>query len=308
MGGLCIAAALPRLARAAAGDFFTRHRLPLGVQIYSVADLARLDMGTTLKKLAQAGYQTTELAGYLGQSPLNIRRLHDEAGLKCVSAHVKVEVGTAEEPGLEGDLSRLAEQMHQIGVSHVIAPGFPIPADVRLTPEPGEGYAFYARVSKQITPDHWKARAAKLNAWATTLKSHGLKVGYHNHSFEFSRNGTPSGMDVLLMHTDRSLVTFELDIGWAFAAGVDPASLLRANPGRFHLAHLKDMQAKAAEGEAAIPRTTEVGSGLINWKAVLDSAYDSGTRGFFVEQEPPFDKSPLESMALSAKFLKSEAL
>ena len=299
--------ALPRLVRAQARHFFERHHLPLGAQIYSVADLARQDMAGTLRKLAAAGYQETELAGYLGHTPSEIRRLHDEAGLRCTSAHIKVESGSAEEPGFGGDLDVLAQQMHVMGISYVIVPSFPLPPDVKLTQEPNEGYAFYARVSRSITLDHWKARAEKLNKFGEALRAKGLKAGYHNHGSDFTPIGSQSGIEILLSETEPKLVTFELDVGWAFAADQNPVQVLRDHPGRFHLIHLKDMQEKYVAGPA-VPRSTEIGSGLIDWHSVLEAAYSSGARKFFVEQEPPFTKPPLEAMALSAKYLRQVEL
>ena len=303
LGAGVLSALVPNLVFSQSKKFFARHDLPLGVQLYSVGDLARQDFAGTLKQLAAAGYRTTELAGYFGRTPTEIRRLHDEAGLKCTGAHVKIETGSADEPGLDGDLEKLAEQMHVIGASYVIVPGFPIPPDVKLTPEPNEGYAFYARVSRAITPEHWQARAALLNKYARFLRRKNLRLGYHNHSFEFTRMGERTGFQLLLEQTDPALVTFELDVGWAFAAGEDPAELLRTHPGRFQLIHLKDMQAKYVAGQSAVPRTTEIGSGLLDWGAILAAAYQGGARHFFVEQEPPFDAPPLQSMAASARFL-----
>jgi sugar phosphate isomerase/epimerase len=303
LGAGVLGALAPDLVFSQSRKFFARHHLPLGVQLYSVGDLARQDFGGTLQQLAAAGYRTTELAGYFGRTPAEIRRLHDAAGLTCTGAHVKIESGSADEPGLEGDLEKLAEQMHVIGASYVIVPGFPIPSDVKLTPEPNEGYAFYARVSRAITPAHWHARAALLNKYAGFFRSKNLKLGYHNHSFEFTRMGERTGFQLLLEQTDPALVTFELDVGWAFAAGEDPAELLRAHPGRFQLIHLKDMRATYVAGQAAVPRTTEIGSGLLDWRAILAAAYQGGARHFFVEQEPPFDAPPMQSMAASAHYL-----
>ena len=51
----------------------------------------------------------------------------------------------------------------------------------------------------------------------------------------------------------------------------------------------------------------EVGNGMLPWVKILDVAYANGVRKFFVEQEPPFRNDPLESIAISAKYLSTIA-
>jgi sugar phosphate isomerase/epimerase len=42
---------------------------------------------------------------------------------------------------------------------------------------------------------------------------------------------------------------------------------------------------------------------MIPWPKLLPAAYEAGVRGFYVEQEPPFAHSRLESAKISFDYL-----
>lgn len=109
--------------------------------------------------------------------------------------------------------------------------------------------------------------------------------------------GDTFGLQFLLDDTDRALVSFELEIGWATAAGVDVAALLGANAGRFSLAHVKDVAASTVPNFAFRQDPAPVGQGVIDFASLLPKAYEAGVRAFFVEQEAPFAGDRLEAMA-----------
>ncbi|CAN7290492.1 sugar phosphate isomerase/epimerase [Phenylobacterium sp. LjRoot225] len=274
-----------------------------GVQLHSIRAEAQADLAGALRALAGFGYRRTEITGYLGRTPQQIRAMHDAAGLSCVSAHVRLEPGTREEPGLRGDLSRLAEHMHVLGARHVVVPAFPVPDDVAVRREEGEALGdFFARVSSALTEDHWRRRADELNTVGGRLAAYGLRIGFHNHAFEFDLIERRSGVDLLLAETDPDCVVFQLDAGWASYAGFDPATLLRVHPKRFRLLHLKDIKPLTDNPE---PRSTEVGCGTLDWRDILAAADEAGVEEAFVEQEPPFERPPLEAMAISAANLRA---
>jgi sugar phosphate isomerase/epimerase len=281
------AAASPLAAQAAAQPFFTRHKLPVGIQMYSLGDLPRTDLAGTLKQLSTIGYKTVELAGYLGKTPAQLRTAFDAAGIACPSAHVGLRAGTAEEPNLLGDLGKLAADLHVIGATDVVCPSFPTPED--LASKLPAGAAGMGPAAAMMTEDHWKRLAAQLNGVAAKLKAGGFRFGYHNHNAEFAPVGGRTGWDVLIAETDPKLVFFELDIGWAASAGFDPAKVFAKNPRRYRSAHLKDIKASTQPNFNNRMDPTEVGSGKLNWAQILPAAYKAGVRNFFVEQEPPFE-------------------
>lgn len=289
-------------------------RNSLGVQLYTLGDLSGDNLATALNGIAALGYATTETAGYFRHTATELRAAHDAAGLRCVSAHVGIKKGDAVEPGLDGDIGRVAQDMHILGARMVIVPGFPPPPGLNLKQEPGEAFGdYYVRASRAVTADHWKARAALLNTLTERLGREGLAVGYHNHFGEFfdladvKGGGGRRGIDILLSETSPKTV-FELDVGWAVAAGADPIALLRAYPTRFKALHVKDMVAATGPGTVLGHRTVAVGGGTTDWKAVLATATRIGATQWFVELEPPFEKPRLELLKTSIDYLAGQGL
>ena len=76
--------------------------------------------------------------------------------------------------------------------------------------------------------------------------------------------------------TDPALVTMQLDLGWAYIAGVDPVALFEAHPGRFELWHIKDVFGLKTVNPALGPNArvssmaiVPVGTGQIDFKPVF---------------------------------------
>jgi sugar phosphate isomerase/epimerase len=287
-------------AAAARGPFFKRTGLPLGLQLYTLGPDLGADLDGQLKQVAAAGYRTVELAGYAGKTPDEFKAALDRADLAATSSHVGA-TSSAAQGGLD-DLRRVAAEAKVMGVRHIVLPSSPAPDHVK--PNPGENrLAFLQRMATELTADDWKATAALLNAKAKPLHAAGLTLGYHNHNMEFAPVSGTTGLEILLRETDPSLVAFEMDVGWVTAAGADPLALLKAHPGRFHQMHVKDVKASTKPNFVFQQDPIEVGSGIIDWKAILPAAQAAGVDGFFVEQEPPFTHPRIEAARMCADYL-----
>jgi sugar phosphate isomerase/epimerase len=292
-GAAAFGAAYGGVASAAEKGFFQSRNLPVGIQLYTLGpDLAK-ELDAQLATIAKIGFKSVELAGYLGRTPAELRAAFDRAGLVCPSAHIAPK--SASGPSFSGDLTKLADELHVIGVKSAIMPILYIPdrmngADLR-------------QAGAQMTIDDWKWNADFLNEKAAVLKKAGIATGYHNHNFEFAPLGNINGMHILLDGTDPDLVTFEMDVGWVTAAGHHPLNMLKKHPGRFTQMHVKDIKASTEPNFELRQDPTEVGSGKIDWKTLLPAAYAAGVRGFYYEQEAPFAHTRLESAKISFDYL-----
>jgi sugar phosphate isomerase/epimerase len=286
-----------------ARPFFKRTGLALGLQLYTVGDDLRRDFDGTLSAVSKIGYQTVELAGLADHTVAEWRQSLDRTQLKCPSMHVppRAKAGVSLE-----ELGMLAEAAHTLGTGMIVCPMFNIPERFSLQPQPGEATGkMLARLGASMTLDDWKWNADYLNKKAAALKQYGLRFAYHNHNVELAPAGDSSGLALLLQATDPALVTFEMDAGWVVAAGADPAALLSAHPGRFTAMHVKDVKASTRPNFSLQLDPCEVGQGTIDWKTLLRKAYGADVRQFYVEQEPPFSKPRLESVAISFKYLNA---
>jgi sugar phosphate isomerase/epimerase len=286
--------------------FFRRVGVPLGLQLYTVGDDMKRDFAGTLSAIAKIGYKTVEPAGLLDHSPAEWRQQLDRTRLKCPSIHVPPRAKT----GLSlSDVDALADAAHTLGIGTIVCPIFNFPERFSRELQPGEGFAqMMARLAAAMTADDWKANADFLNEKGAALKKHGLRLAYHNHNVEFTPIGGTTAFALLVDGTDPHLVSFEMDAGWVAAAGIDPGSLLSRYPHRFTAMHVKDVKASTKPNFSLQLDPCEVGQGTIDWKALLPKAFAADVRQYYVEQEPPYAKPPLESVAISFKYLDTLAV
>ncbi len=298
-----LAAMSATAATAAETGFFKRHKLPIGLQLYTLGPDALVDPGKTFAAVAAIGYRAVELPGLALTRAGEVRAALDQAGLTCPSVHVQAKGGPAD-AAFNGDLGKLGAALSTVGAKTAVMPLFPIPERFDLKPQPGEDRGgVLRRLGAQMTADDWKATADLLNASARGLKAAGVGVAYHNHNFEFAPVGGSNGLEILLSGTDAALVSFELDVGWVAAAGVDPHVVFAHHKGRFTQMHVKDIKPTTQPNYVLKMDPTEVGSGALNWKTLLPAAYAAGVRGFYVEQEPPFARPRIEAAKLCHDYL-----
>jgi len=234
----------------------------IGLQLYSVRNNMLGDAAGTLKQLTKIGYNEIESAksqkgNYYGLTPKEIKSITGDLGISLVSGHVQI----------DNDWQKSVDEAAEAGQSYLIC---------SVLPTNGETVANYQRSAEVFQ----KA--------AEDCKKAGITFGYHNHEYEFEKEGQQTLYDVLLDHTDPNLVKMEFDLGWVIATGADPQYYFNKYPGRFPLWHLKDMDLK-------FKQSTEFGKGGVNIKQLLGSAKKSGLKHFFVEQEE-YSGTPLASV------------
>jgi sugar phosphate isomerase/epimerase len=291
------------MGAANAQPFFRRTGLAIGLQLYTLGEDLKRDFEGTLAAVSKIGYRTVELAGLADHSVADWRQALDRTRLKCPSIHVPPHSKT----GVNLDeLGALAEAAHSLGIGTVVCPIFNVPERLSLQPQPGEGTGqMLARLGASMTLDDWQWNADYLNQKGAALKPYGLRFAYHNHNVELAPVGSSTGLAQLIQDTDPTLVTFEMDAGWVVAAGADPAALLAAHPGRFSAMHVKDVKASTRPNFSLQQDPCEVGQGIIDWRTLLAKAYQANVRQFYVEQEPPFSKPRIESVAVSFNYLNT---
>ena len=283
--------------------FFAAHNLPIGIQLYTLGPDLDDDFGGTLNGVAAIGYRTVEIASLHGRTAQQFRAALDTAGLACRCVHAPGEpLGPG--PNLSGDLAALAADVRRLGARDIVMPN-PLSPKIFTPPAGADPFTVIRAATAALTLDDYKRMAAFLNEKARVLESHGVRLGYHNHNVEFAPKGDSTGFDILLAETDPALVTFEFDVGWAAAAGVDSVALLEAHPQRFTKMHVKDIQPSTRTNFSLQQDPIEVGRGQVDWKTILPAAYAAGVRDYFVEQEPPFPGKRIDSVAASYRYLAS---
>jgi len=254
-----------------------------GLQLYSLRDQLPKDVTGYIAKVAGAGYKEVEPFGYSkqrgfwGLDAKAFSALLKTNGLTTASAHFGMDQYFVE--GKTDDLQAYIEAANITGMSYVIVP------------------SINGEVLKSA--DQFKTVAEKMNKAAELCKASGLKLGYHNHNFEWKPVDGTTFYDVLLKETDPALVHMEMDIYWVVRAGQDPVKLFQAHPGRFALCHLKDMD------KTNHNLNTEIGKGTIDFKTILSYAKLAGLKHFIVEQENYINIDPVVSITESCTYVKN---
>ncbi len=278
------------------------------LQLYSLGPCTSQDMVENFKIVSEMGYAGVEFAGsnYGGLSVEDMKAALAKYNLKTRSAHMQY-------AAVERDL----QYLHDIGVEYAIIAMHPI-AD----------HAAALEFANQL--NELGEKAAKL----------GMKVGYHNHTQEFNTDEGEHFLKTLLDNTSENVV-FELDCGWAAAAGgkENVMHYLTEYAGRFKAIHIKEnnkvigpeppftpamfaarpsnkpagelteedkkrideMQKKRLERESW---NCPTGQGLLDWNEVKQLCNKTGIDLFVVEREASYDgHSRLYCLAEDVKFL-----
>jgi sugar phosphate isomerase/epimerase len=231
----------------------TRPASAVGIQLYTVRRLMNTDPGGTLAALAQIGYREVELAGLYGRTPADFRKLLDAHGLVAPATHIGL-------GPVRADLSKVLDDATTLGNHWIIVPSLDGP---------------------DRTPDGARRAAETLNQAGLKAKERGLRMGYHNHEYEFRAIEGKTSFDVLLEQTDPNLVDFELDLFWIRRGGGDALAYFNRYPGRFVALHVKDM---AQDG-----KMVNVGEGAIDFAGIFAHADKAGVKHYFVEHDLPAD-------------------
>jgi len=264
---------------------------PIGIQLYTVNGPMQEDPAGTLAKLGKIGFRQVESAGF-GKLPAGqFRKLIDDAGLSCPSAHLSFQLDK---------LDATFDDAHALGASYAVSSML----DSLL---PGEKTK-NANGKRAMSLDEAKRTAEICNRLGEGAKRAGLQYAYHNHDLEFAdQGGGAVGYDVLLRETDPQLVKFEIDCGWMVFAGHDPVQYFRNYPNRFPLIHVKDFLAPAnqpAAGEKTAMQGAELGRGVVDYKPIFAAAKKAGLKHYFAEQEGPFARmSQLQAAQVAYEYL-----
>lgn len=233
--------------------FATDNTKKVGLQLYTVRHLMQQSVRDTLQLIAGIGYLEVEFAGYFDMPTATIRSILDTHGLTAPSAHVPLQQ-------LRNSLSTVIKDAITMGHQYIVLP-------------------WLSQEDRGNSIENYKQLAAELNIMAKPIQDAGLQLCYHHHDFELTPLQGQLPYDVLLDETDPRLVQMELDVFWAIKAGANPLQLFNRYPGRFPLLHIKDM---TPAGDMA-----DVGTGIIDFSAILAKSSLAGVQHRFVEHDNP---------------------
>jgi sugar phosphate isomerase/epimerase len=238
----------------------------IGLMLYTLRTECDRDLVGTLRAVREIGYQGVELWELHGHDAHDLRALLDDLGLEVCGRHVLLDA-------IESDLDTLAEDLRAVGTDRLVLGWIPPPATA------AEADAVVGRIA----------------AIAPRVRDAGLRLGFHNHDAELRQ--LDDGRTVLdrLAALGNELF-FEVDLGWAWFAGVDAAGLVERLAPRVPLVHVKDLAPEAEQ------RFVPVGDGDVGYPELLPAIEGLGVEWLLVEQDET-DGPPLDAVRRSFEAL-----
>ena len=249
-----------------------------GVQLFMVRRQAPKDLAAVLRTIHQIGFAQIELypIAYTYSAP-ELRRIIADSGLGAVSGHFDY-------VGLESKI----EYAHQLGLEFMVCPMLP--------------------TDQWTSVEGFQKAATDFNRWGKAVKNAGMEFAFHNHDYEFRKFDDVTGYDILLKETDPKLVYLEMDCYWITQAGYDPVQMLNRLGHRVRMLHIKDRKPgfpPSFDMSDSSAHFTEVGTGSINWPAVLATAKKLEVEHYFIEQDR-IQGSAIDSLRSSYTYLRKE--
>src|SRR6266540_904882 len=251
---------------------------PIGLQLYSLREQFAKDVPATIDQTRGFGFVYVELAGAYNIAPETFKKQLYAKGLKPISGHFPFE-------RFRDNVEEVAREAKALGLE----------------------YAGCAWIPHQEPFDEKTAREAiaVFNRAGEALSRHGLKFFYHTHGYEFQPHGNGTLFDLIMAETKPEFVRYEMDVFWIVHPGQDPVKLLEKYGSRFELMHVKDMkkgvQTGDLTGKSDVNNDVTLGTGMMDWPAILKAAQRAGVKWYFIEDE---SSASAQQIPLSLRYLE----
>ena len=245
-------------------------RIPIGTQLWCVRKQLATEIPGTLKSLSDIGFEAVELENAFGKPGAEWRRHLDATKLEACGFHHRLDE-------LQGDkLAATIEFNQAVGNRNLIIRS--LPADVYKS------------------GDLLKRTADAVNEAAAKVKSHKLRVGYHNHTTDFNRIDGEYWWNLFADKTTKDVI-LQLDTGNASEMeGVHVVDLIERNPGRTISMHVKPFSKKNPDAY--------LGADELDWPAIMTTSETTGGLEWYIIEYEREGVPPLESLKANLDSLK----
>ena len=244
---------------------------PISVQLYSLRDEAAADFPAVIERLARIGYAGVEPAGFHGMAPRELRRRVEAAGMVVSSAHITLPVGDS--------ANEILDVQQEIGAEDVVVAFLP--------------------PDRFADSDQIFVTADQLNRARENVTARGMRLGYHNHNWEFSTRIDDRPAYEILFEQLHSEIFAEVDVYWAQVGGSDPVEVVRSLGSRARLLHIKD-------GPADSPKSamTAAGAGVVDIAGIAGVA----DAAWYIVELDRCETDMFEAVEQSYEYLVGEGL
>jgi len=238
----------------------------VAMQMYSLREECAADYPGTIKRLAKIGYRAIQVSGLHKYTAEEIRKMMDDYGMGSAGTHISLDL-------LEKEFNKAVDIVMALGTEWLIVPWLP--------------------EDRRKTAGDWRKLGAIMTKLGNKLRGVGLRLAYHNHSFEFNTFNGKYGYDLFYESVDRDLVHTEIDTYWIRHANEDPVAYLKKFAGHIQVVHFKDM------GRGPDRPMVPVGEGILDWPKIIAACKKGGTEWICIEQDNAAPLTPLVAARVS---------
>ncbi|GEM03034.1 sugar phosphate isomerase [Halolactibacillus miurensis] len=273
----------------------------IGVQAMMLKEkVEELGAYETFKKVHELGYHSIEVS----QIPMTeenvseIKRATEEFGMKIASMTAGLKPMQPGQESLTTDFDKIVKDCHTLDCDLL-----------RIGMLPFEAMASLEKVIEF---------SREANAVAEKLTEEGIKLYYHNHHIEFTKYDGEYLLDII--RREAPLLGFELDVHWVHRGGLNPVDVINDYKGKVELIHLKDYRVNRVPESALdalyagdmktfmqqftdIIEFAELGTGSLDFKAIIEASLEAGVRYLLVEQDDQYGRDPFDCLKDSRDYL-----
>lgn len=230
----------------------------LSFQLYSARSIEPLE--AQFKLLAGLGYKMVEPWGALFNDTDTLKRLLQHYGMTAPSAHVGLD-------RLRTDAAGTARLCKGLGIDTIFAPA----------PPPGE---------REGGETEWRGIGRELAAIGKAVTGEGLRLGWHNHHWEYGRSAS-GGTYLECLFEEAPDLVWEADLAWIVRGNGDPVAEIKKHAKRLVACHIKDL---APSGQCADEDGwADPGHGTMDWPALRAAMSQANVSLFVAEHDKPND-------------------
>ena len=224
--------------------------LPLGIADITVRKELQADYPATVRRLREMGYTHLGMRLFTyfpGEppepTPAEKARYLQDTGMKA--GPIRFSPARPLGPQIEA--------AHLLGAEIMVLSG---------------GRVFLSGITPRVpTLAELEAYYPELNDLGREIAGGGLKFAYHNHGFDAVEIQGEKALDRTIKGTDPDLVSFELDLAWAYLGGYDPVKLAQKMGRRLVSMHFKDVDRERSDDE--IEQLVGPGEGDMEYESII---------------------------------------
>ena len=253
--------------------------------LYIIRDECKKDLFAVLERLAALGFDGVEFLSLFGHEAVEVREKLDELGLTALGNHFPYAL-------LDADPEKALDDHKILGCRYLTVAELP---EGDLAP--------VARRLQQIAP---------------LAAERGIRLLYHNHARELSRQRDGQvELDAIMNTVSPEAMALEPDLGWIEVGGGSPEDYLVRYRERCPVIHLKDYYADGPVGsiQGNIPERGDIshgnfefrptGYGVVNIPKLLPLCLACKPEWFVVDHDLAYDRNSFDDLKLSLDYVRN---